>query len=79
MTIDSLTKENDVPMDFLLNEMDSAPPSATIKEVDTAAAGQDDSVLLDAYSRTVVSAVARVAPAVVNIDVKQRILSLIHI
>src|SRR5580704_3695494 len=73
MTIDSLTKENDVPMDFLLNEMDSAPPSATIKEVDTAAAGQDDSVLLDAYSRTVVSAVARVAPAVVNIDVKQRI------
>src|ERR1700720_4035746 len=73
MTIDSLTKENDVPMDFLLNEMDSAPPLATIKEVDAAAAGRDDSVLLDAYSRTVVSAVARVAPAVVNIDVKQRI------
>lgn len=33
----------------------------------------DDSELLDAYSRTVVSAVARVAPAVVNIDVKQRV------
>jgi S1-C subfamily serine protease len=60
-------------MDFLLNEMDSGAPSATSKDLDTAAAGQDDSVLLDAYSRTVVSAVARVAPAVVNIDVKQRI------
>src|ERR1044071_9950660 len=33
----------------------------------------DDSELLDAYSRTVVSAVARVAPAVVNIAVKQRV------
>jgi S1-C subfamily serine protease len=33
----------------------------------------DDSELLDAYSRSVVSAVARVAPAVVNIDVKQRV------
>ena len=32
-----------------------------------------DSVLLDGYSRTVVSAVERVAPAVVNIDVKQRV------
>src|SRR5436189_4155780 len=72
MTIASPTKENAVPMDFLLNEMDSSP-SATSKDVDTAAAGQDDSVLLDAYSRTVVSAAARVAPAVVNIDVKQRV------
>ena len=73
MTIDSLTKENAVPMDFLLHEMDSGTSSATSKDVDTAAAGQDDSVLLDAYSLTVVSAVARVAPAVVNIDVKQRV------
>jgi len=60
-------------MDFLLNEMDSGVPSATSNDVDTAAAGQDDSALLDEYSRTVVSAVARVAPAVVNIDIKQRI------
>src|SRR6266498_1267748 len=73
MTIDSLTKENAVPMDFLLNEMDSGAPSPTSEDLDAAAADQDDSVLLDAYSRTVVSAVARVAPAVVNIDVKQRI------
>src|SRR6059058_5758017 len=73
MTIASLTKEDAVPMDFLLNETDSGAPSATSSDIDADAAGQDDSVLLDAYSRTVVSAVARVAPAVVNIDVKQRI------
>src|SRR5216110_3462866 len=73
MTIASPTKENAVPTDFLLNEMSSGAPSATSKDVDTATAGQDDSVLLDAYSRTVVSAAARVAPAVVNIDVKQRV------
>jgi S1-C subfamily serine protease len=72
MTIDSLTKENAVPMDFLLNETDLGAPSAS-KDFDTIAASQDDSVLLDAYSRTVVSAVERVAPAVANIDVKQRI------
>src|SRR5438045_3404321 len=73
MTIVSPTKENAVPTDFLLNEMDSGAPSATSNDVDTATAGQDDSALLDAYSRTVVSAAARVAPAVVNIDVKQRV------
>src|SRR5438046_5307166 len=53
--------------------MGSGAPSATSKDVDTPTAGQDDSALLDAYSRTVVSAAARVAPAVVNIDVKQRV------
>src|SRR5690349_6440619 len=35
-------------------------------------AAPDDAALLDSYSRAVVSAVARVAPAVVNIHVKQR-------
>jgi S1-C subfamily serine protease len=59
-------------MNFLLKQTDSAPSQASTG-LDTAAAGQDDFVLLDAYSRTVVSAVARVSPAVVNIDVKQRI------
>jgi S1-C subfamily serine protease len=73
MTIDSLKKENAVPMDFLLNATDPSIPSATSKDVDAAAAGQDDTALLDAYSRSVVRAVGRVAPAVVNIDVKQRI------
>src|SRR5262245_4435733 len=72
MTIASLTKENTIPMDFLLNAAESDAPSPTSKEVEPAA-GQDDSVLLDEYSRTVVSAVARVSPAVVNIGVKQRI------
>ncbi|HET6886514.1 MAG TPA: trypsin-like peptidase domain-containing protein [Candidatus Udaeobacter sp.] len=71
MTIDSLTKENVAPIDFLLNEGQAGAPSQTSKDVEVAA-DQDDSVLFDAYSRTVVSAVARVAPAVVNIDVKQR-------
>lgn len=33
----------------------------------------NDAILLDDYSRTVVSAVDRVAPAVVNIDVRQRV------
>src|SRR5207237_2015826 len=37
------------------------------------AARSTDSTLLDEYSRTVVAAVARVAPAVVNIDIKQRV------
>ena len=73
MTIDSLTKENAVSIDFLLNATDPGALSATTKEVDAVAAGQDDSVLLDAYSRTVVSAVARVSPAVANIDVTQRV------
>jgi S1-C subfamily serine protease len=72
MTIASLTRDNAVPMNFLLKQTDSAPSQASTG-LDTAAAGQDDFVLLDAYSRTVVSAVARVSPAVVNIDVKQRI------
>jgi S1-C subfamily serine protease len=73
MTIASFTKKNGLPVDFLLSDADSGLSSATSKEIDAAAAGQDDSALLDEYSRTVVSAVARVAPAVVNIDVKQRV------
>jgi S1-C subfamily serine protease len=34
---------------------------------------RDDATLLDEYSRTVVSAADRVGPAVVNIDIKQRV------
>jgi S1-C subfamily serine protease len=74
MTIAALSKENGMPMDFLLNEADSGTGARLAsKEADATVAGQDDSALLDAYSRTVVSAVQRVAPAVVNIDVKQRV------
>src|SRR6266699_1494457 len=70
MTIASPSKANAAPMDFLLNEGDSG---AALGEAEGPTAALDDSALLDAYSRTVVSAVARVAPAVANIDVKQRI------
>ena len=73
MTISSITKENAVPMGFLFNQAASAAPPPTSGDLDAAGVAQDDSALLDAYSRTVVSAVARVSPAVVNIDVKQRI------
>src|SRR5579864_1828842 len=34
---------------------------------------RDDAALLDEYSRTVVGAVERVAPAVVNIEIKQHV------
>src|SRR5499433_1040184 len=61
--------KNDVDrIDFLFNETDSGA-SQPIRD----GTQPDDSELFDAYSRTVVSAVARVAPAVVNIDVKQRV------
>src|SRR5215813_8846976 len=72
MTIGSLKRKQSLP-DFLLNEtdLDESPPASN--DLHATAACQDDSALLDAYSRTVVSAVARVSPAVVNIDVKQRV------
>ena len=55
-------------IDFLLNESNSGASQPLRGETQP-----NDLELLDAYSRTVVSAVARVAPAVVNIDVKQRV------
>jgi S1-C subfamily serine protease len=55
----------------LLNESDSAPQFEQSK----ASAARDDAALFDEYSRTVVSAVERVAPAVVNIEIKQRVTS----
>ena len=74
MAITSLLKENALSMDFLLNETDSGTGAKPTDEyAEAATIARDDSALLDAYSRSVVSAVARVAPAVVNIDVKQRI------
>jgi S1-C subfamily serine protease len=67
MVITAPSKKNSESIDFLLNEMGREASSQVRGETQP-----DDSDLLDAYSRTVVSAVARVAPAVVNIDVKQR-------
>jgi len=72
MTLASLSNENAARMDFLLNEGDAGAGAKPVGEVEATTA-LDDSALLDAYSRTVVSAVTRVAPAVVNIDVTQRV------
>ena len=67
MSITAPPKNNTGRIDFLFHETDSGASQPVRGETQP-----DDSELLDAYSRTVVSAVARVAPAVVNIDVKQR-------
>ncbi len=56
-------------MELLLN---GANPGADHQPM-TDASEPNDLALLDEYSRTVVSAVERVAPAVVNIDVMQRV------
>jgi S1-C subfamily serine protease len=58
---------------FSLKRGGSGADAEAMDESETLTAALDDSALLDAYSRTVVSAVARVAPAVVNIDVTQRV------
>src|SRR6059036_3719465 len=73
MTIASLSNENAARMDFLLNEGDPGAGAKPASEAEATTAALDDSALLDAYSRTVVSAATRVAPAVVNIDVTQRV------
>jgi len=56
-------------LELLLNEANpgkaTPPGEATVRP--------DDSLLLDEYSRTVVAAVDRVAPAVVNIDIKHQL------
>ena len=54
-------------LDLLLDE-----PSSE-KQVSLRDPVANDSFLLDEYSRTVVAAVDRVAPSVVNIDIKQRV------
>ena len=54
------------PVELLLSERESTPH----RNIGTL---QGDERLLDEYSRTVVAAVDRVAPAVVNINIKQRV------
>jgi len=68
MSITAPSKNNAGSIDFLLNQTDTGASHPVLGEMQS-----DDSHLLDAYSRTVVGAVARVAPAVVNIEVAQRV------
>lgn len=68
MSMTAPTKPNGDRIDFLFNET-----AFGASEPLRGGTQPDDSGLLDAYSRTVVSAVARVASAVVNIGVKQRV------
>jgi len=68
MSITAPLKNNAGSIDFLFNQTEAGASQPLRRETQS-----DDSDLLDAYSRTVVSAVARVSSAVVNIDVKQRV------
>jgi S1-C subfamily serine protease len=68
MSITAPPKNNAGSIDFLLNQTDTGASQPVRGEMQP-----DDSHLLDAYSRTVVGAVARVAPAVVNIEIAQRV------
>src|SRR6266567_8165558 len=68
MSITAPPKNNAGRIGFLFHDTDPGASQPVRGETQP-----NDSELLDAYSRTVVSAVARVAPAVVNIDVKQRV------
>ncbi|HEU0208148.1 MAG TPA: trypsin-like peptidase domain-containing protein [Candidatus Udaeobacter sp.] len=65
MSITTGAKHNALDLLFDETEADASQPGR--------GSSQSDGDLLDAYSRTVVSAVARVAPAVVNINLKQRV------
>jgi len=72
----SLNFERESAFDFLSNETASentASPGPGAVETRAAAPVPPDSKLPDEYSRNVVGAVERVAPAVVNIDIKSRV------
>ena len=69
MTTSAFPREDEDSVVVLLNE--SGPIPAL--ERSSVASQRDDAALLDEYSRTVVGAAERVAPSVVNIDIKQRV------
>src|SRR6266704_3249764 len=68
MTTATFPNEEAPSLGLLLHDASSAPGSPPVP----GASASDDSALLDEYSRTVVSVAERVAPSVVNIDIKQQ-------
>jgi len=65
----AFTRDGEHPAVLLLDESHSGPEFGR----PSIAPRRDDGLLLDEYSRTIVSAADRVGPAVVNIDIKQRL------
>ncbi len=70
MTTSASPSEAEHSVAVLLNESGSGPGFERSR---LAPPPDDDAALLDEYSRTVVGAADRVGPAVVNIDIKQRV------
>ena len=69
MRIPNVAGDREPTIAALLNESETRPEF----ESSQVAPGNDDTTLLDEYSRTIVSAANRVGPAVVNIDIRQRL------
>src|ERR1700716_2254398 len=69
MRISNIAGDQEPTIAVLLNESEAGAAF----ESSQASPGRDDAALLDEYSRTVVGAANRVGPAVVNIDIKQRL------
>ena len=68
MTTATFQNEEALSLGLLLHDASSAHGSPPVP----GGFASDDSALLDEYSRTVVSVAERVAPSVVNIDIKQQ-------
>jgi S1-C subfamily serine protease len=69
MITPGMAVQDQIAIDHLLHESESNPQAPQSGALAPAA----DSALLDEYSRTVVNVVEQVAPAVVNIDTRQRL------
>jgi S1-C subfamily serine protease len=69
MRIPNVAGDQEPGVAALLNETEAGPAL----DPSPVSPGQNDTALLDEYSRTIVSAADRVGPAVVNIDIRQRL------